>query len=82
MSGRPRQGLEHGRRAIALLKRAAQPWWIGPAYWAVGLNHAVLGEFDAAPAAEAQATAFGTEVGDPQVAASAARAASNSPRTA
>jgi tetratricopeptide (TPR) repeat protein len=72
MSGRPRDGLEHGRRAAALLERAREPWWIGPAHWAIGLNHALLGEFDAALAAEAQATALGTEVGDPQVASSAA----------
>jgi DNA-binding NtrC family response regulator/tetratricopeptide (TPR) repeat protein len=72
MAGRPRDGLEHGRRAVALLERAAEPWWIGPAHWAVGLNHTLLGEFEAALAAEAQATALGTAVGDPQVASSAA----------
>jgi tetratricopeptide (TPR) repeat protein len=72
MAGHPRDGLEHARRAIAFLERAAQPWWIGPAYWALGLNHAVRGEFSAALAAEARATALGTAVGDPQVAASAA----------
>ena len=72
MSGRPRDGLEHGRRAVALLERAGESWWIGPAYWAVGLNHALLGEFDAALAAQAQAMARGTEVGDPQIASSAA----------
>jgi DNA-binding NtrC family response regulator/tetratricopeptide (TPR) repeat protein len=72
MSGRPRDGLEHGRRAVALLERAGGTWWIGPAHWAVGLNHVLLGEFDAALAAQAQATARGIEVGDPQVASSAA----------
>jgi tetratricopeptide (TPR) repeat protein len=72
ISGHPRDGLEHGRRAVALLERAREHWWIGPAHWAVGLNHALLGEFDAALAAQAQATARGTEVGDPQIASSAA----------
>jgi transcriptional regulator with AAA-type ATPase domain/tetratricopeptide (TPR) repeat protein len=72
ISGHPRDGLEHGRRAVALLERAGEHWWIGPAHWAVGLNHALLGEFDAALAAQAQATARGTEVGDPQIASSAA----------
>ena len=57
MSGRPRDGLEHGRQAIALLERAGERWLIGPAHWTVGLNHAALGEFDAALAAEAQAAA-------------------------
>jgi tetratricopeptide (TPR) repeat protein len=72
MLGRPRDGLEHGRKAVVLLERTGQAWWIGPAHWALGLNHALLGEFDAAIAAEARATALGTEVGDPQVASSAA----------
>jgi transcriptional regulator with AAA-type ATPase domain/tetratricopeptide (TPR) repeat protein len=72
MSGRPRDGLEHGRRAVVLLERAGEHWWIGPAHWAVGLNHALLGEFDASLAAQAQATARGAEVGDPQIASSAA----------
>jgi tetratricopeptide (TPR) repeat protein len=72
MSGHPRAGLEHGRQAVSLLERAGESWWIGPAHWAVGLNYALLGEFDAALAAQAQATARGTEVGDPQIASSAA----------
>src|SRR5262249_10571878 len=74
LSGHPRAGLEHGRQAVSLLERAGESWWVGPAHWAVGLNHALLGEFDAALAAQAQAMARGTEVGDPQVASSAAPA--------
>jgi DNA-binding NtrC family response regulator/tetratricopeptide (TPR) repeat protein len=72
VSGRPRDGLEHGRRAVALLERVGHPWWIAPAHWAIGLNHTLLGEFDAALAAQALAVARGTEVGDPQIASSAA----------
>jgi tetratricopeptide (TPR) repeat protein len=72
MSGRPREGLEHGRQAIALLERARERGLIGPAHWTVGLNHMALGEFDLALAAEARAATAGTEVGDPQVLGSAA----------
>ena len=72
MSGRPRDGLEHAQHAVALLERAGESWWIGPAYWTVGMNHTLLGHFDAALAAHAQATARGAEVGDPQIASSAA----------
>src|SRR5262249_45339813 len=72
IAGRAQNGLEHGRQAVTLLERAGESWWIGPAYWTVGMNYAVLGQFDAALAAQAQATARGAEVGDPQVASSAA----------
>jgi DNA-binding NtrC family response regulator/tetratricopeptide (TPR) repeat protein len=72
LSGRPRDGREHGQRAVALLERTGHPWWIGPAYWAVGLNHTLLGEFDAALAAHALAVERGAAVGDPQIASSAA----------
>jgi DNA-binding NtrC family response regulator/tetratricopeptide (TPR) repeat protein len=72
MSGQPREGLEHGRRALALLERAGETWWVGPAHWAVGLNQGLLGDFAGALASQASATARGTEVGDPQVASSAA----------
>ena len=72
MAGRPREGLENGRQAVALFESAGERWLIGPGHWAVGLNHAALGEFDAALEAEARATALGTEVGDPQVLGSAA----------
>ena len=72
MSGHPREGLDHGRRAVALLEHARETWWIGPAHWAVGLNHALLGEFEAALDAEVRAVAYGREVGDSQVISSAA----------
>ncbi|MGH7357729.1 MAG: ATP-binding protein, partial [Candidatus Rokuibacteriota bacterium] len=72
LSGRPRDGREHGLRAVALLERVAHPWWIGPAHWAVGLNHTLLGDFDAALEAQARAVERGAVVGDPQIASSAA----------
>jgi DNA-binding NtrC family response regulator/tetratricopeptide (TPR) repeat protein len=72
LSGHAREGLEHGRRALALLERAGEAWWVGPAHWAIGLNQGLLGDFPGALASQASATARGTGVGDPQVASSAA----------
>ena len=71
MSGRPGMASSTAGGPSPFLSAPAA-WWIGPAYWAVGLNHTLLGEFDAALAAQAQAMARGTEVGDPQIASSAA----------
>ena len=70
--GPPPEGLDHGRRAVALLERAREPWWIGPGPLGGRLEPRVLGEFEAALDAEVRAVAFGREVGDSQVISSAA----------
>src|SRR5439155_471617 len=70
--GRPREGLEHGRQAVVLLTVAEERWWIGPAHWATGLNHALLGQFEPALEAERLAAASAEAVGDPQLESSAA----------
>ena len=68
-SGRPRQGVEHGRQAVALLeKRAGTPSaveldWQGAAYWTLGVNHLLLGEFEAALEALSRAEAIGEAIG-------------------
>ena len=59
LSGRGRQGIEHGQQAVALLEPTGQQWWIGQAHWVVGLNHAQMGEFEEALQAEARAYAIG-----------------------
>ena len=38
--------VEHGRRAVALLDRAAERWWLAMAHWARALSYALLGSFD------------------------------------
>ncbi len=45
-SGRFPEGIEHGRRALALLERSADRWWQGQAYWVAGFHHYVLGRFE------------------------------------
>src|SRR5256884_474555 len=48
LSGEAHQGLEHGRQAIALLERTGERWWLGHAYWMVGLNYTQMGQFESA----------------------------------
>ena len=60
LSGPRRRG--HPARArVARLPRAhgRRAWWIGQAHWVVGLNHAQLGELDAALEAETRARIIG-----------------------
>jgi tetratricopeptide (TPR) repeat protein len=63
-SSRPRQGVEHGRRAVALLEGTAERYWLAISHWVVGLNLMVLGEFDSALEAEARTRAIGEAIGD------------------
>src|SRR5262249_37448782 len=43
LTGRPREGLDHGRQAAAHLERAGDRFWLATTYWAVAVNHALLG---------------------------------------
>ena len=67
LSGEAHQGLEHGRQAIALLERTGERWWLGHAYWIVGLNYTQMGEFESALEAEGRAHAIGEDIGDPKL---------------
>jgi adenylate cyclase len=71
LSGRAADGIRHALESLARLEHAGRAWWVGQAYWVVGLNHAQLGELDAAFEAETQARVIGETVGDPQLQASA-----------
>ena len=63
-SGRFREGIEHGRQAVALLERTAEPSWLGLAHWALGINYAFSGELEQALEAERAAHAIGTAIAD------------------
>ncbi len=60
----PRQGVEHGRQAVALLESSRESYWLGLACWIVGLNECLLGHFDQALEAEARVRAIGAALGD------------------
>ena len=63
-SGRPGDGVRHGREAIRLLEATGEQWWLGLAYWVVGINYGVLGEFSEALTAESRALELADIVGD------------------
>ena len=46
--GRPRDGVEHARRAAGLLERAGECEWLSLALWVLGIHHLVLGDHAAA----------------------------------
>jgi DNA-binding NtrC family response regulator/tetratricopeptide (TPR) repeat protein len=71
-AGRFREGVEHGRAAVALLERAGERWWLGLAHWGVAFNHGFLGEFDAALEAVGRTQAIGDAIEDPRLRAYAA----------
>ena len=43
--GRSREGIAHGRQAIALLERTDERWWLGQALWALALHLLHVGDF-------------------------------------
>ena len=63
-SGQAPLGIQHGRQAIALLESTTEGWWLGQAHFAVGLNHAVIGDFGPALEALAQAEEIGKRLED------------------
>jgi tetratricopeptide (TPR) repeat protein len=71
LSGRAAEGIRHALESLDCLERAGRAWWVGQAHWVVGLNHAQLGELDAALEAEERARVIGETVGDRQLQASA-----------
>jgi DNA-binding SARP family transcriptional activator len=48
MSGIPREGLAHGRQAVALLEGSEERWWLGQALGMLGLLLFHLGDFEPA----------------------------------
>jgi tetratricopeptide (TPR) repeat protein len=67
-AGRLKEGIEHGTKAVQLLKpQKDQRWWLGMAHFYLALNHLLQGDFDAAIAECARADAVGKEISDPRL---------------
>ncbi|HSN88684.1 MAG TPA: hypothetical protein VL025_18115 [Thermoanaerobaculia bacterium] len=66
-SGRFSEGIEHGRRAVALLEQSADRWWKGQAYWVAGFHHYVLGQFEEAFGMMEKADAIWKALQDPRL---------------
>jgi DNA-binding NtrC family response regulator/tetratricopeptide (TPR) repeat protein len=62
--GQPLHGIARGRRALELLDRAGERWWLGLAHWVVGINYIIIGAFDLALDAAARALTVGEALGD------------------
>ena len=56
--GRPWEGVAHGQNAVAVLERTDERSFLGFAQWIMGMNYALMGEFEAALSAEARAQAI------------------------
>jgi DNA-binding SARP family transcriptional activator len=69
---RPEEGMRHGQQAVALLEKCDERWWLGQAYWILGLNLSYRGRFAEALESEKQANALGEAVGDRRLACTAA----------
>lgn len=67
-AGRPRDGIEHVERAVALLERAGDQRWLALALWVLSVHRLVLGELDAAHDAAARSTRVGVAAGDASLA--------------
>lgn len=63
--GRPCEGIEHAQQAIDLLERSGERLPLGMAYFYLGVNHTLLGDFVEAQNAAASARAHGEVIGDP-----------------
>jgi len=71
-SAQMRVGLEHGRRAVALLQDTAERHWLGMAYWTMAMNYTLAGDFDSALDCAASSQAVADRLGDRRIAANAA----------
>jgi tetratricopeptide (TPR) repeat protein len=70
--GRPREGVELGDRAVALLATTADAWWEGTANFYILFNEAQLGRLAPARAAAARMHAIGERIGDKRLCSYAA----------
>jgi tetratricopeptide (TPR) repeat protein len=63
-SGRHRDGVAHGMRAVELLEKGDEHWWRGQAHWVVGVNQIVLAEYPAALASLERAGKIAGQIAD------------------
>jgi class 3 adenylate cyclase/tetratricopeptide (TPR) repeat protein len=66
-SGRPREGIERGRRAVALLERTRQPYWLAQTHFYMAINYYLMGALRPALEAATRAEAVGEAIGDASV---------------
>jgi class 3 adenylate cyclase/tetratricopeptide (TPR) repeat protein len=66
-SGRPHEGLERGRRALALLERTRQPYWLAQTHFYMAINYYLMGALDHALEAARRADTVGEAVGDASI---------------
>jgi len=57
--GRPQEVITHGSEAVALLERTGEQYWLGMTHCILGLNYALIGQFDAALTEEAKCGEIG-----------------------
>jgi DNA-binding SARP family transcriptional activator len=68
----PAEGVRHGQKAVALLEGSNERWWLGQAYWVLGLNLSYRGRFAEGLAMEERARAHAEATGDRRLASYAA----------
>jgi tetratricopeptide (TPR) repeat protein len=66
-TGNYADGVAHGRQAVAALEGSPEGWWLGEAHWVIGINHAMIGEFDVALAVLERARVIGEGLRDPRL---------------
>jgi DNA-binding SARP family transcriptional activator/tetratricopeptide (TPR) repeat protein len=69
---RPSEGVAHGEKAVALLQPTPEQWWLGQAYWILGLNLSYRGRFAQALSFEAQCRSLAEATNDRRLASYAA----------
>jgi tetratricopeptide (TPR) repeat protein len=67
-----RRSVDHGRRAVVLLDRAGERWWLALAHWARALSYMLLGRFDEALDSATWARTIADKLRDPRLASQAA----------
>ncbi|PYN04311.1 MAG: hypothetical protein DME07_03835 [Candidatus Rokuibacteriota bacterium] len=63
-SGDARDGIEHGRTAVARLEGTTQQWWLGMAHVYMGFDYVLLGKCAEVQEAAGRATAVGEAISD------------------
>jgi len=68
----PAEGVRHGQEAVALLEGTNERWWLGQAYWVLGLNLSYRGRFVEGLDMEERARTHADATGDRRLASYAA----------
>jgi DNA-binding SARP family transcriptional activator len=71
-SGRPVDGVAHGREAVAILEGSDERWWLSQAHWMVAVNSLPIGNLERALESLGRVRAIGEAIGDRRLQAFAA----------